>query len=139
MCDYFKAQSAGQFELDFDVIGPVTMSNTYSYYGGNDRSGNDKYPGKMGREACTAIKDSVNFSDYDWDGDGNVDQVFVLYAGQGEADSGIENTIWPHEWQLSSSDYGGSLTLDNVTIDTYACSNELTSNSTIEGIGTICP
>ena len=138
VCDYFKAQSAGQFELDFDVIGPVTMSNTYSYYGGNDRSGNDKYPGKMVAEACTAIKDSVNFSDYDWDGDGNVDQVFVLYAGQGEADSGIENTIWPHEWQLSSSDYGGSLTLDNVTIDTYACSNELTSNSTIEGIGTIC-
>lgn len=136
--DYFKAQSNGLFNLNFDVVGPVTLSKSYSYYGGNDRSGYDEYPGEMVAAACTAIKDSVNFADYDWNGDGTVDQVFVLYAGQGEADGGSSNTIWPHEWQLSSSDYGKSLTLDNVVIDTYACSNELSGNNAIEGIGTVC-
>ena len=34
--DYFKAQSAGQFELDFDVVGICPLKNPCSYYGGNE-------------------------------------------------------------------------------------------------------
>ena len=41
VADYFKAQSGGQFELDFDVVGPYTMKNNQKYYGQNDDSGND--------------------------------------------------------------------------------------------------
>jgi immune inhibitor A len=145
--DYFKAQSNGQFSLNFDVVGPVTLSNKSSYYGANDTNGNDMYPGTMVAEACQAVDSQVDFSNYDWDGDGSVDQVFVLYAGPGEANGGDASTVWPHEWTLSESDYGKSLTLDGKTINTYACSCELQPATTLNGVitswkidgpGTIC-
>ena len=136
--DYFYDQSYGQFELNFDVAGPVEMPNDYSYYGQDiGGSGDDAHPGEMVAAACEAVADEVNFADYDWDGDGRVDQVMCIYAGQGQADGGSSNTIWPHEWELSYSDYGQELVLDGVTIDTYAVANERRSSS-IEGIGTIC-
>jgi len=141
--DYFLDQSHGQFELDFDVIGPLTMPRTYGYYGANTQ-GDDTNPGLMVATACEMADGQVDYHDYDWDGDGEVDQVFVIYAGLGEAAGGDANTIWPHEWHLQSSDYGKMLTLDDVVIDTYACGPELIQRSYtassigIEGIGTIC-
>lgn len=139
--DYFLAQSGGQFELDFDVIGPLTMPKTYGYYGANTQ-GDDTNPGLMVATACEMADEFVNFKDYDWDGDGEVDQVFIIYAGLGEAAGGDANTIWPHEWHLQYNDYGKTLKLDDVIIDTYACGPELTVNylykTIIEGIGTIC-
>ena len=134
--DYFLAQSRGQFELDFDVVGPVQLSHNMAYYGGNDSFGNDLRPEEMVKEACRAVDDEVNFADYDWSGNGEAEQVYILYAGYGEADSGRGNTIWPHEWQLSGA--GTPIFLDNIRIDTYACSNELDYNGKIAGIGTIC-
>ena len=138
--DYFKDQSNGAFDLTFDVVGPVKLRNKMFYYGRDlgFQSGNDARPGEMVAEACQMIKDSVNFVDYDWDNDGEVDQVYVMYAGYGQASGGTSDTIWPHEWQLSSSDYRGTLELDGVKIDTYACSNELDERSRLAGIGTAC-
>lgn len=142
MYDYFYAQSEGKFELTFDVIGPVTVSNTQYYYGSNDSGGNDKYPATMVIEALKLVDSKVNFADYDWDGDGKVDQVYVVYAGKGEADGGASTTIWPHEWELSSAarygDGDGAQTLDGVKIDTYACGGELNGSGNIDGIGTMC-
>lgn len=140
VADYFKAQSYGKFELSFDVVGPVTLDNNMSYYGGNNSSGNDKNPGAMIKEACNAVNSQVNFADYDWTGDGSVDQVFVIYAGYGENYNGSDpNTIWPHEWDLRSAT-GSNLTLDGKTISTYACCAELygTNGSTLNGMGTAC-
>lgn len=138
--DYFKAQSAGQFELDFDVVGICQLKNPCSYYGGNDAStGDDLRAGEMVAEACQwAATQGVDFSKYDWDGDGEVDQVFVLYAGKGEADGGAVSTIWPHEFALSTSDYGKSLSFNGVKVDTYACSAELNGRGKLDGIGTFC-
>lgn len=138
--DYFKAQSAGQFELDFDVVGICPLKNPCSYYGGNDAyTGDDLHAGEMVAEACQwAATQGVDFSKYDWDGDGEVDQVFVLYAGKGEADGGAESTVWPHEYALSESDYGKSLSFNGVKVDTYACSAELNGRGKLGGIGTFC-
>lgn len=142
--DYFYDQSRGKFDLEFDVVGPYTMPNNMSYYGKNlnGKEGNDQHPASMVIEACKAANSEVNFADYDWDGDQEVDQVYVIYAGKGEADGGIANTIWPHEWTLASAqNYGdgsGPLTLDGVTINTYACGSELNGSEEICGIGTMC-
>lgn len=138
--DYFKAQSAGQFELDFDVVGICPLKNPCSYYGGNDAyTGNDLRAGEMVAEACQwAATQGVDFSKYDWDGDGEVDQVFVLYAGKGEANGGAVSTVWPHEYALSYSDYGKSLSFNGVIVDTYACSAELNDRDQLDGIGTFC-
>ena len=143
MYDYFYAQSDGKFELEFDVIGPVKVSKNYSYYGQNDSEGNDMYPATMVSEACKLADGQVNFANYDWDKDGYVDQVYVVYAGKGEADGGAANTIWPHAWDLESAaeynDGDGVLTLDNVKINTYACGGELDGyTGEVAGIGTMC-
>ncbi len=139
MYDYFYAQSEGQFELTFDVVGPVTVSQKQSYYGANDSYGDDLRPAEMVIEALKLADSQVNYADYDWDGDGEVEQVYVVYAGKGEADGGAANTIWPHEWQLSSASYNGAQRLDGVKIDTYACGGELNgSTGTVAGIGTMC-
>ena len=138
--DYFKAQSAGQFELDFDVVGICPLKNPCSYYGGNDAyTGDDLRAGEMVAEACQwAATQGIDFSKYDWDGDGEVDQVFVLYAGKGEANGGATSTVWPHMYYLSESDYGKSLSFNGVKVDTYACSAELNGYGKLDGIGTFC-
>ena len=138
MRDYFHDQSFGQFTLEFDVVGPIKMPNGYAYYGANGDDGEDLYPGEMVVAACLAVADQVDFADYDWDNDGFVDQVYVLYAGEGEHESLDSNTIWPHSWTLEESDYGEPLEIDGVFINSYACSNEAKSDGTHEGIGTMC-
>ena len=135
--DYFFDQSYGKFMLDFDVIGPVKLSKNYEYYGGNSEYyGIDKNARDMVVEACQLVEGKVNFEDYDWDGDGEVEQVFIIYAGYGEHAGAPSNTIWPHESTLGDK----SITIDGVIINTYACSSELIGffGKTISGIGTPC-
>lgn len=138
--DYFYNQSYGLFDLEFDVVGPVTVSKKMAAYGANDAYGNDVDPAGMVYEACQLAADQVNFSDYDWDGDGEADQVYLIYAGYGEAANSntLANTIWQHEWNLEEAGY--SLTIDGVRINTYGCSSELNgdSGSYMDGIGTAC-
>ena len=143
--DYFYECSYGQFNLTFDVYGPVTVSKSYTYYGKNDSYGYDLYPGEMVQEACTQISQlDVDFSKYDWDDDGYVDQVLLIYAGYGENADAPTYTIWPHESSLtdeaSFGDGNGPITLNGVTIDTYAVSCELDGyvGNTPAGIGVAC-
>ena len=142
--DYFLEQSYGKFDLQFDVIGPVTVSHTEAYY----TTWDDYYVPNMIEEACRQVDNRVNFADYDWDGDGYVDQVYVIYQGYGEA-QGADGTIWPHEWELTASGVTGDngytayQTSDGVKVNTYACSPELHGDGKadpgkIDGIGTAC-
>lgn len=143
--DYFKEQSYGQFDLEFDIAGPVTMPKSYSYYGENQPGGGE-YGDRLGNmiiDACKAVDDEIDFTQYDWNNDGQVDQVFILYAGRGEASGGDSNTIWPHEWSLKYAlgTYGYILSdpyVDGVSLNTYACGCEMQNSTQIDGIGTIC-
>ncbi len=140
--DYFRDQSQGQFLLNFDIAGPVTVSKDFEYYGSNDSNGSDLYAASMVSEALVLADSLVNYADYDWDGDGVVEQVYLIYAGKGEADGGAAETIWPHEYWLSAAYYygdgSGPQTLDGTVIDTYACGCELDGHNNINGIGTMC-
>ena len=136
---YFQDASYGQYNPQFDVIGPVTISNNMSYYGKNDAYGSDMHPDKMISEACTVADTlfDVDFTQYDNNNDGEVDFVFVIYAGFGEADGGAATTIWPHSWQLSAA--GTRCQVDGKMVDLYACGNELDYYSKMHtGIGTFC-
>ena len=130
---YFYDVSNGQYDPQFDVVGPVTVSQNMAYYGGNNSYG-DKNPEAMIIEACQLVDDSVDFSLYDNNNDGIADFVYVIYAGYGEADGGVANTIWPHQYYIYQYLY-----LDDTKIYRYACSNEMdnyTKHHT--GIGTFC-
>lgn len=147
VADYFKDQSHEQFTLTFDVVGPVTVSQNAKYYGGNDKNGDDMHPEEMVVEAVKLTKDLVtDWKQYDWNGDDEVDQVMIVYAGEGEADGGADDTIWPHEWELQYVDKAFDI-VDGIRINTYAVANEGSQQQdywtgkkyfSINGIGTIC-
>ena len=145
--DYFKDMSRGVFDLTFDIIGPVNVSKSATYYGGPSviMGGTDH----IGEFITEAVKNAdaaynIDWSKYDWDGDGEVEQVFVLYAGYGQATGGPTGTIWPNAWTLdeatANNDGNGGFSLDGVFINQYACSNELyqSSGSTPMGLGVFC-
>ena len=93
--EYFIESSMGNFAPEFDLYGPGDLSRTRSYYGGNDAYDQDSHPEQMVIEACRQLDATVDFTQYDCNGDGYIDNVFVFYAGQGEATYGDEDTVWP--------------------------------------------
>ncbi len=132
--DYFRDQSYGQFDIEFDVVGPFKLQREQAYYGARSDDGkqNDVRPGKMIQEAIAQADGFVNFADYDWDGDGYAEPIYVLYSGMGEADGGGPNTIWPHKSSISRERHDGTYVRE------YACGSELNANGRIEGVGTMC-
>ncbi len=142
--DYFLAQSYGKFDLTFDVVGPVMAKNDHSYYGEDvgNASGNDLKVIELLQEMCSAVDSMVDFTQYDWNQNGEVEEVFLLYAGKGQATGGGSTTIWPHMWSLKEAmdmNFIDSLPQhDGVKINVYACSNELYKDEIRMGIGVIC-
>ena len=135
MADYFYEQSRGQFRVTFDVIGPVTLPEKREYYGMDKGGRTDVGINQMIMEACNmanALPD-VDFSRYDWDGDGNVETVLVVYAGVGQNYIGAPaDVVWPKQGYI-----GGRL--DNkIGLRNYACANELCWPSMQQdGLGTL--
>lgn len=132
--DYFTEQSGGKFVPSFDVLGPVKLPNNRSYYGGNDAYGDDKNPEMMAVHAVQILDPTVDFSVYDTDGDGYIDNVFIFYAGQGEASYGSADTVWPHSWDVRYGN-GANVIVDGVRLGHYACSNEWERDRP-DGVGT---
>ncbi len=126
--DYYLDQSNGRFEIDFDVFGPIKVSKRTSYYG-NNTTISDAKMGNLVEEACTMASEQFGckFSDYDFDNDGKVDMVYILYAGYGENAGAPSSSIWPHKSTLTNR--GIELTLDGKQIDVYACSSELAGSA----------
>lgn len=143
--DYFVDASYGQFDFSFDVVGPVNMSQPLSYYGENNDNGDDIHPATMVIEALTKIDGDVDFSQYDWDRNGVVEQVYVIHSGYDEAQNGSHpEYIWSHAWTLTEAleedDGTGPVLVDGVLVDSYATSAELRGSSgyKISGVGTAC-
>lgn len=143
--DYFKASSNGMLDLRFDVYGPIELYYDISFYG-QKINGEELNAWNMAYEACKALDNEVDFSIYDTDGDGAIDNVYVFYAGQGEANGGPEYTVWPHASDVEAIT-GRQFLFDGVRLKRYACSNEMllvrdpdTRELTprLQGIGSVC-
>lgn len=140
---YFEENSHGQFTPEFEVLGPVNLTNAKSYYGRNTstQQGSDALPEMALVHAAKALDETVDFSRYDNDGDGTVDFVLFYFSGYDEAQGGNTNCIWSHAWYLSASQNArNQRTFDGVKLDRYFCTAELKggSGSTMCSIGTTC-
>jgi len=134
---YFYTNSNGQLDLQIDVVGPVTLPNSMAYYGGHETvtyggtsyTRKDKNTKAFVEHTIQKTASLVNFSQYDNDGDGIVDDVAIIFAGTPESSTGNEDEIWPHssEAQLTTL-YNG------VKINRYTCSAEKPNQT----IGTFC-
>ena len=144
--DYFKAQSGGQFVPTFDVVGIVTLSNTYSYYGKNDSNGNDQHleelPGDVIDAAISQL--GVDFSQYvvpagDDSHTAGVPLLAMFYAGKGEATEypNGPNYLWPCEWDdVEDAELGD---YHDVHFNSFFIGNELyAGGQDLMGMGIFC-
>ncbi len=138
---YFSDMSGGKFKPQFDLYGPITMPKSAAYYG-EGSSSMERYR-ELVSEACTMMDDSLDFSKYDADKDGNVDLVYIIYAGYGESVSSIDSTLWPKAFVC-----GTDIKKDGKYVRLAGISNELnghpdvhyssTSGLLINGVGLFC-
>ena len=140
---YFNDQFGGEYDFKFTVSGIATLSEKLSFYGSNNSDDEDQNATLMIKEACQIVDKEIDFSTFDDDGDGYVDNVFVFFAGKDEASDPDSNSecIWSHAYYLSGD--GIKLVLDGKTIDSYACTSELMrlqqgGKYTMTSIGTFC-
>ncbi len=139
--DYFYDQSYGKFDPTFDVIGPITLPQNLEYYGGVDpvTNAHDKNVQELVITACKIANDQfgADFSQYDQDGDNQVDMVYIIYAGYSQAQGGPSSSIWPHASYVSYNPETN--TFDDKVVGRYACSSELALHigDYIDGIGTL--
>lgn len=137
--DYYEAVSGGKFTPTFVVAPKVTLKNSSAYY-----VGNSKYQlfSRAISEAFVQLNDAkFDFSAFDIDKDGIMDNVFFIYAGYGQADTQDRTTIWPHK----SNVQGQNIQAGNLKVGPYACASELRGSShyiskdgILESIGTFC-
>ena len=133
---YFKDCSYGQFTPTFDVVGPVKLPKPQTYYGAE----NDNITDLM-TDACNAVDNEVDFSQYDANGDGLVDLVYIIYAGHSANYRGNTSTdIWPKSGTtiLSKSFDGKSIRRYGVSNELAGRENKKKEKETINGIGLFC-
>ena len=134
--DFYHYASQGQLDYISDVYGPYTAQNPMRYYGANDVYGNDIRALDLCIEAIKNLPKDVNYSIYDNDNDGLVDNVHIIFAGHGEEAGASSSAIWAHE-------YPYRIPLRNevgYSFASYSCSPELRGNngSYMTNIGVIC-
>ena len=117
---YYLENSYGQMDIQPGPMGGVLPAgNTWirakkpmTYYGEGARI-QERYR-ELVREACDAVDTIVDFSQYDRDGDGIVDHIILIHAGNNQAASGVDDDIWSILTKSIDTVY------DGVRVDTAA-------------------
>ena len=117
---YYLENSYGQMDVQPGPMGGVLPAgNTWirakkpmTYYGEGARI-QERYR-ELVREACEAVDPIVDFSRYDRDGDGIVDHIILIHAGNNQAASGVVDDIWSILTKTINGVY------DGVLVDTAA-------------------
>ena len=146
--DYFYAQIYGQFNLIFDLV-HVNLPDSCKKY--RSTSMDDEYSQYMVDDVVdTLLTLNLDWSQYDWNGDGYVNQLLIVYAGKGMNAGGGSNTIWPHQGWLSKHQdlstgkgYRSYRTVASddreFRVDCYCCVQEVVDLSSVKTpFGTIC-
>lgn len=132
--NYYIASSDSALSLEYDVLGPYTLSHNMAYYGANVGENYNKNASALVREAAQLAYDAgVDLSIYDNNNDGIVDNLSIVVAGYNEAEGGPEDAIWPHYSRL-----GQSIRVGSVSVSPYLMISELRGDrgNTQAGIGT---
>lgn len=122
--DYYLDQSYGKLDIQTTVTPWITLSHPKQFYN------IDNTPTLI-EEALKQIDASINLRDFDNDGDGILDGLIVIHAGEGQEASGNATDIWSH----SSTIYG--MQFDGVSVYRYTIEPEVLHNAP-STIGVFC-
>lgn len=133
--NYFKSQSYGQFEPVFKIVGPIRVANGYATYGKDKNRSDADGVERLIKELCDSLSNrGIKLTDFDNDGDGNLESFSVIFAGRGQNYDGAEtDAIWPQASTLPLRRYS----INNLD---FMCTCELCwdTDSVPDGIGTFC-
>lgn len=144
--DYFYAQSYGDFDLTFDLV-YVKVKGDAKKYASDATDENSRF---LVQDIMEVLQTrDIDWSLYDWNGDGFVNQLLIVYAGHGMNDTKGDDLIWPHQWWMSDHFQDGEqepycdpipVTYNNkeYKVDCYCALQELTKNDDYGSFGTIC-
>lgn len=128
LCDYYWEASYNKLRITGEVSGDGGKTagwhrapQSYSYYANGNYGIYGDYPQnaqKLVEDIVDLAANYVKFSDYDNDGDGFVDALFIVHAGQGAEVTGNVNDIWSHQWSIKPK------TVDGVKVCDYSMEPE---------------
>ncbi len=147
--DYFSAQSLQQLNLTFDLQ-YVALDEEHAKY--RSTSSHDEYSQFLVQDVMAVLQTrAINWSLYDWNGDGYVNQLLIVFAGKGSSYGGFGggyNAIWPHQYWLTwhvnpeTQKNCESITVNYqdkpYIIDSYCAVQELAAEGGYGSFGTIC-
>ena len=117
--DFYLEISYGQFDAQTQVMGWYTSAEDHIYYGDDTPGSHNNVREMIGDAIDDAEAQGVDWSQYDNDGNGYVDGINIIHAGQG-AEEGDGSNIWSHKWSLG----GYARYYDGVWIDSYSINPE---------------
>ena len=135
--DYFYSQSYGKFDLQFDLYA-FKVNKEHAVY--RSTATEDENASMLFEALADSLKNTVtDWAPYDWDEDGYIDQILVIYAGMGQNNGGDKNTIWAHQAALSTYDKAPVVVNSNdknYKLDNYGFIPEIGKTSAT--FGTFC-
>lgn len=147
--DYFLAQSYDDFNLTFDIQ-YVQLDESIVKYRSTGVTGDDENSQYLVQDIMEVLKTrDIDWSPYDWNGDGFVNQLLVIFAGKGQNNGGGNNSIWPHQWWMSEhqKDRQQGVKCDPISVtcgqkqylvDCYCTCPEFSGSGDYGSFGTIC-
>ena len=141
VADYFREQSDGMANFDFDIYGPVQVSG--KAVGVTNPTEKTRYYGVgVVREATQKVLEAnptVDYSQYDWNGDGIIEQIIYIYAGLPGNLRTTNGECYGHIWPVTNI-FETLTTHDGMKVYNYTASGEKwpTTTYTSCGLGTVC-
>ena len=140
---YFLENSYGQFGVNGQVVGWITLSKSYADYCAV-AYGMGTYPNNsqaLCEDLIKAVDDDVDFTLFDMNTDGVVDNVTIVFEGSA---TGNPNLFWPHagglgfQYGMDHNVYADGLRIERYNIINEQQWNDLTQTIEICQIGTFC-
>lgn len=139
--DVYLENSYGQMTLNSTVFGWIDLPQTEAYYA-NGQSG-DSTLWQALRFALDQVDQTIDFRDFDTDGDNQIDAIAFIHSGYGAEWGGTDqygtssaNRIWSHRWSIQQPAWTSA---EGVVVSDYHISPGVwdTSGSEIGRIGVI--
>ena len=135
--EYFNTNFQGTARFEFPIAAQISLDTTIATYGAHSATFNDSDITGLLLDACAAAQaQGTDFSQFDPDNNGTIENIAIIYAGYSESEGAAADAIWAHQKSLHDED----IAIDGMKVLSYTCTPELKGNSgrEISPIGTFC-